>query len=1290
MENTQSSPFGRPSQVFHGIRFLLLGFDPLKKPEVLRKLVNGGGVDASQYGPNCTHVIVDKLTYDDPICVAARRDGKILVSGLWVDHSFDVGVPVDTTSVMYKPVRDLNGITGAKSLVICLTGYQREDREDIMTMVELMGAHFSKPLIANRVTHLICYKFEGEKYLLAKKMKRIKLINHRWLEDCGYELEMEAEAKDSEEEAEGFATRHHEGKMASPHHSLMLKQEVTRSQSNTSASKRLGNAADMVSMTMKSTSDQFPNAREIKSNHPLVLGFSNTENVIGVTGEPSKVFEGTASGSAAQNETDAASIAANKSPLDEAGKVISASYSRKVPRMTSAEIDITSNKGSAKKLGKLNLSEAFNTSSSLVEKVNDGSETVLAGIRTPSNGPAVCLGGEQYGSSTGKRKMDVACGSSKLQRMSQNDGTPNRESTHVDSAFQELKKHSQAEMSNHLSSEADIPYLNDRAAASPAGIPPSNITGRKSSSSKGKSVTCDVPIYKTSAPELGQGENLDEVRRPLKESSEPSSVTKFNDRDADMVRLECAMPGAQKLEHVMQRLEESSPSAVRSDLEKSSTPYLEINELGAGSNSKPVKRKSVGKKLSAPNQNPGTKKTVNQKGSIYLKNSEPKNNAKTSTVGVQGLADNENLLKYQMFERAPLAAKSGPEMGMNGDLQIQNMSGNKSSYIDDETEPPEDKEEAGKEKHEGVEPEKTVDIDEKAKEDLHDIDENNDKDADTTDCENVMPIRDKVLVEKSDDTKNPVNDKTSKGRKLPLTKKAKKRTALSVKEVTDRKAAKKKELASDNDNEKAKVREEATPLRTVKTKRKVNDLENFVEVERAEGGLNDPEHMSEEKHDNGTEHANSPSNMDDVQAGKHADTENVVNKKAAKKNKCPPSKTRKDVALSVKEVTDSKAVSKKGKPTSSRTVKTCDMEAQKENRLIPVDQSTCISNRQVLKSATELPEKINPKPDQAKSDPMAGSLSRAEPMWFILSGHKLQRREFQQIIRRLKGRVCRVSHQWSYQATHFIVPDPMRRTEKFFAAAASGRWILKTDYLSASNEAGKFLAEEPYEWHRNGLSEDGQINLEAPRKWRLLKEKTGHGAFYGMRIIIYGECISPPLDTLKRAVKAGDGTILATSPPYTRFLNSGIDFAIVSPGMPHVDIWVQEFLRHEIPCISADYLVEYVCKPGFPLERHVQYDTDAWAERSYNNLKNRLREEMNEARTPESNDVACEVCGLRDRGEEMLICGNESGSSGCGGGTHIDCCDPPLEDVPEEDWFCPRCRKSSTSNKKKSSKRKGK
>jgi len=39
---------------------------------------------------------------------------------------------------MYRPLRDLNGIPGAKNLIMCLTGYQRQDRDDIMVCV----AHF--------------------------------------------------------------------------------------------------------------------------------------------------------------------------------------------------------------------------------------------------------------------------------------------------------------------------------------------------------------------------------------------------------------------------------------------------------------------------------------------------------------------------------------------------------------------------------------------------------------------------------------------------------------------------------------------------------------------------------------------------------------------------------------------------------------------------------------------------------------------------------------------------------------------------------------------------------------------------------------------------------------------------------------------------------------------------------------------------------------------------------------------------------------------------------------------
>lgn len=64
--------------------------------------------------------------------------------------------------------------------------------------------------------------------------------------------------------------------------------------------------------------------------------------------------------------------------------------------------------------------------------------------------------------------------------------------------------------------------------------------------------------------------------------------------------------------------------------------------------------------------------------------------------------------------------------------------------------------------------------------------------------------------------------------------------------------------------------------------------------------------------------------------------------------------------------------------------------------------------------------------------------SKNELKFFLISGHRLQRNELKKMVQQLKGRLCRDSHHWSYQATHFIVPKPVR-TEKFFAAAASGR-----------------------------------------------------------------------------------------------------------------------------------------------------------------------------------------------------------------------------------------------------------
>lgn len=604
-------------------------------------------------------------------------------------------------------------------------------------------------------------------------------------------------------------------------------------------------------------------------------------------------------------------------------------------------------------MSKFNLSDAINKSSSLVQKVN---------IETPNNGPAFCPNYEQNDSFSGKRKMDISCGSFELQKTSQKND--------VEDAFQEFK--------------------DPLTEKSPARSPSFNIHGRKSLSSKGKIVACEVPISKTSTSETA---DLDAVQRPQKKYKGTSLATKFGNRDVDVIEIAI-----------------KSPSAVGSDLQKSNNHNLDTNEHTGGSTSKSARRKSISKKLSAPGLT--KKNTVNKEGSDFLNNSGPMN-------------DDDNLLKYQNFEEVSRLAKPDTEIvsEVNNCLQNETMSGNKSLCMDDETEPPEDKDEENKEKHEEGEPE-TVDVvmEEKPEEDIYDEDQHNHEN-------DLMSLKNQVLADKS--SGNP----TKKGKN--------KKTALSVKN---------KELMSDNNKEKPKTREESTPNRAKRTRRNMNDLGKSVELQvpddvkefMSDDNNEKPESREESilnrsrrtrRNMNGLEiyvELQVPEVVcnDPDMGTKNADleTENTVNKKETKKNKRPPSKTK----ASAEEVTDVKVVNKKGKRPSNRRT----LEAHEENMQTRVDDQSA-GEKAVVKPGKEFPQKnLN----KASND-----VSKDEPKWFILAGNKVQRREFQQIIRRLKGRVCRVSHQWSYQATHFIVPDPIRRTEKFFAAAASGRYVCLFD-----------------------------------------------------------------------------------------------------------------------------------------------------------------------------------------------------------------------------------------------------
>ncbi|CAL9024027.1 unnamed protein product [Prunus brigantina] len=1220
-----------PSKTFLGVRFILLGFDPLHEQKVRSKLVGCGAVDVGHYSPNCSHVVVDKTVFDDPICVAARNDGKTLVTALWVHHSFDVGVPVESTSIIYRPLKDLNGIPDAKSLIVCLTGYQRQDRDDIMTMVGLMGAQFSKPLVANKVTHLICYKFEGEKYELAKKIPKIKLVNHRWLEDClrdwallpeddynksGYEMEMmEAEARDSEDEAENTIMKQSGGRN-------MYKSPLNiKSPPATSGMPKSEGDVPKVPMN-------FYNAMD----HVLI---PQNENKLGQASSFSNAY--VSNGVSCQNADGELNDQHHRTPDPKvrddltsnfgtperpAHSARTLSYSRQTPLKSTLPLhvgDKSSNGSVSSKVPICKSNAKFGLASYTFKADQENNKIDSSCVEVPLKRIHSQNGEESSGILPRKRTMDLSYGSSKSQKMnhdaeagiicspSSSDKSPKVKPTSMVDGSYETNSHYVIRNDDH---SLDKTVNLNAVEGSYAGTSPI-----KSSTVIRKPLACDLPFSATVTSETAEDGNgnkktpLTTFQRLRKASlsSKPGIV------DCVVEKPTFAVSKTVELQNQHQDVEGLSSNNKKSVTNNSNDPAV-LNLLKDGNNhldTKSVSKRTISKKIlvSRPKLT-----SANQKGSVCLGEDASLND----TFFHLNSGDHEKSPGAMKLDMLYPGATVEPPKEVEGNVTMTaDVAENNIQSMDDETEAPEEESEHKLENvlHEakaiGVQSTSKCVTTEEKSEGMQQISDHSDacvhgdamasaENTDGNERETTVSDRISLLVESSSEGDG-VKGKKNKGKRRALGKTKFKAVPAAV---------------ADDMKPKKFVCEEDT------------QNENIGETEK--------------------------------------ELEKIVGK--SKRRSVPKNKLE----------------------NSSK---------MKENRpIVCGDQSVSTAEQQAGKSTVKsniTPLKINQtsveiSPNSSIPEGKAPSKVKTEPVWFILSGDKFQRKDFRQVIRCLKGKCCRDSHHWSYQATHFIAPGPIKRTEKFFAATASGRWILKSDYLAASNQAGRFLAEEPYEWHQNGLSEDGAINLEAPRKWRLLRERTGHGAFHGMRIIIYGECIAPPLDTLKRVVKAGDGTILATCPPYTRFLDSGVDFAIVSPGMPRVDMWVQEFLKHEIPCVATDYLVEYVCKPGYPLERHVLHNTHAWAENSFGRLQRRAEEIVEDIFAPRDNsgssDIPCVVCGSVERGEVMMICGNESGSVGCGVGTHIDCCNPPLEDVLEGDWFCPKCSRSknSTSSSKKS------
>ncbi|ERN16768.1 BRCT domain-containing protein At4g02110 isoform X1 [Amborella trichopoda] len=1212
------------SQLFSGVRFVLFGFDEAAQIQYQSELENGGAIDVSPYNSSCTHVIVHRLTYNDPVCVEARHDGKTLVSALWVEDSLEFGKLADANQILYKPVRDLNGIRGCQSMHICLTGYQKQERSDIMKMVDLMGAQFTKPLIASKVTHLVCYKFEGEKYNLAKKLG-IKLINHRWLEDClkawdilpedryrisGWELEMlEAEARDSEEETTKavipttpFRARGNSGV-------LPLQSEVLRStNSDISMPQGARSIQKKTDAAEASSAVQIDIARNDMLFSTPCKEAPNRKDHVPCDGTNKECNE-----MLSYQDMGAKLMADNDHVMEDivVGGDTTTSIDEVQNHMVGANLV-----SSEKKTPKRSHSSAINvTPNSMSYSRKISKKSTMAELLD---------------------ELSSGLNSSSLKTFGENDSIKNDDN--VVSTAQPFKT-SVHRVGEEVINVEKLPQWStgkgEEAVLETGAVP----------FREGKALESQKHIFETS---LGNGHSAETVLDGL-----PLHQTRINVNPSvkeENKRLEC-----NALVNCTENGQTGSTENQCATLRKKTLKRRPLI-------SKKGEHKldlSLSKMAGIPTN--GELKAVldmqmdmsNGSGESIMKNLKP-----TEAV----TADVKPKTSLNGFQTLEMPTKSENDNGLLNELASLSNHG-----ISEES----------KSHQSGKSPESI-------------------KSA-------AIKLQSSTIVEECDngsfDKKKDGEHNNVEDKKLVPKKSMRCRAKLSTSDLSKGKS----ECPSGQSGSQGEVticaeKADETGLYTGKSLKDLNtemeDLtvkpddcmavaqENEVMSPKSISRKNVKKNaiVSETSMDAEKENKLIPTGEETSESAKPQYRNGRVFKKILKGKKTKVENSTMNLGTQDK-VAKLKTSLKKSVPENVILNDTY-MARENENKRIPRGKQTAEmakpqSEKAAVKSETKTFQNIDM--DNGFEAKGLGRVRQSAIMiqpaqrWFILSGHPLQKKEFQQVIKKVRGKLCKDSHNWSYQATHFIVPDPVRRTEKFFAAAAAGRWILKTDYLTSSYQAGWFLEEEPFEWHKSGLSEDGAINLEAPRKWRLLREKTGHGAFYGMRIVVYGECIAPTLDSLKRVVKAGDGVILATSPPYTRLLKSGVDYAVVSPGMPHADAWVQEFMHHGIPCILADYLVEYVCKPGYPLDRHVLFKMHDAAKKSYDNLMARGQEVV-KGEEANGDDTICDVCHSGERANVMLLCGDENGA-GCGVGRHIDCCDPPFEAVPEEDWFCSeRCK----------------
>ncbi|XP_016079854.1 PREDICTED: DNA topoisomerase 2-binding protein 1 isoform X2 [Miniopterus natalensis] len=211
---------------------------------------------------------------------------------------------------------------------------------------------------------------------------------------------------------------------------------------------------------------------------------------------------------------------------------------------------------------------------------------------------------------------------------------------------------------------------------------------------------------------------------------------------------------------------------------------------------------------------------------------------------------------------------------------------------------------------------------------------------------------------------------------------------------------------------------------------------------------------------------------------------------------------------------------------------------------------------------------------------------------FQLSSLNPQERiDYCHLIEKLGGLVIE-KQSFDPNCTHIVVGHPLRN-EKYLASVAAGKWVLHRSYLEACRSAGRFMAEEDYEWGSSfildalpGITVQQRRLALAAMRWRKKIQQSQQsgimeGAFSGWKVILHVADQSREAG-FRRLLQSGGAKVLPghSVPLFKEATHLFSDCNKLKPDDSGINI--AEAAAQNVYCLKTEYIADYLTQETPP------------------------------------------------------------------------------------------------------------